>query len=117
MARAIYEIKLREHYFPALSENDALEMQINGGCHGLPDGDLVATPIVTEEHTMKLFVLAVTMYDTGIFTCTEVEKSVSSLARELGYYNNADELADAVIRWVERLDGMTLSEVEEWLIG
>jgi hypothetical protein len=118
MARAIYEIKLKERYVPAMNEADAFDTHLNVSNFGVEAKEDVEIKVaVQEEHTMKLFVLAVTMYDTDRFTSKEIEASVSALAHNLGYYANADELADVVMRWVERLDGMTLSEVEEWLIG
>lgn len=118
MARGMYEIKLKQNLFPELSKADALDtFNMDGGYAGLKEEDVEINLVVQEEHTMKLFVLAVTMYDTDRFTYKEIETSVCALARELGYFFNADDIADVVMRWVERLDGMTLSEVEEWLIG
>lgn len=118
MARGIYEIKLKDNFFPALSEEEALEMQNNGNCRAhLVDDEVEVTKIVSEEHTVKLFLLAKTMYDTEKFEYNEVESAVNALARELGYYNISSEVTDCVIKWVERFEDMALSELEEWIIG
>lgn len=117
MARGIYEVKLKERYFPAISAEDALEMQNNGTTGALLENETEVTCIVKEEHTMKLFLLAKTMNDTEKFEFNEVESAVCALARELGYYNTYAEVANCVLTWVERFDEMTLSDLEEWIIG
>lgn len=119
MARGIYEVKLKEHYFPALSAADAVEMRNNGACdESLSDGEVEVTLLVKEEHTMQLFLLAKTMYDMEKFTCQEVEVVISALARELGYFSIAEDIADCVTLWVERVaEDMTIPELEEWIIG
>ena len=118
MARAIYEIKLKNRLFPALNEQDALEMQETFVYSRMHDEDVVATCVVQEEHTMKLFFLAKSMYDAEKFEYLEVKAAVSALALKLGYYTTHEEVADCVISWVERVaEDMTVSELEEWLIG
>ena len=118
MGRAIYEIKLRENYFPATSAEDALEMQRNGNCSGiLQEGEVIVTPRVGEESTIKLFLLAKTMYDMEKYTYAEVKSAVTALAREMGYFAEAEQFAETVTTWVERFDDMPRSEFEEWLIG
>ena len=117
MARAIYEIKLKERYVPARSESDAFDTHVNVSEFVGTKEDVEIKMVVQDEHALKLFVLATTMYDTDRFSCEEIEASVRALAYRLGYYCNAEEVADTVVRWAERLDGLTLSEVEEWLIG
>lgn len=119
MARGIYEVKLREHFFPALSAADAVDMRNNGAVEEiLSDREVEVTLLVKEEHTMQLFLLAKTMYDMEKFTCQEVEAVISALAREMGYLDIAEEIADCVTLWVERVaEDMTLPELEEWIIG
>lgn len=119
MARGIYEVKLKEHYFPALSAAEAVEMQNNGSCNGnLQTEEVEVNLIVKEEHTMQLFLLAKTMYDMEKFDYHEVEAVVCALAREMGYFNIAAEVADCVIKWVERVaEDMTIHDLEEWVIG
>lgn len=118
MARGIYEIKLKNRLFPALSEEDAMEMQINGECRAsLSDEDIQVSLLVKEEHTMKLFLLAKTIYETEKFELSEVETAVRALAIQFGYYNIAAEVTDCIITWVERFDEMTPSDLEEWIIG
>lgn len=118
MARGIYEIKLKERYFPALSVAEAVDMQNNGNCHGLQEEDFEVTLIVKEEHTMQLFLLAKTMYDMEKFEYNEVKAVVRALALEMGYFSVADEVAECVLRWVERFDSdYTISDLEEWIIG
>ena len=118
MARGIYEIKLKNNYFPALSAADAMEMQANGEGRALCEEDVEVKEVVSEEHTMKLFILAKTMYDTEKFEWHEVEAAVCALAKELGYYVNDAEIANCVLTWVERLDdNFSLSDLEEWVIG
>lgn len=119
MARGIYEVKLRNRLFPALCEEDAMEMQNNGACRGcLSDEDVQVSLMVTEEHTMKLFFLAKSMYDSEKFEYLEVKSAVSALAIKLGYYTTYEEVTDCVISWAERVaEDMTVSELEEWLIG
>lgn len=117
MARGIYEIKLKDNLFPALSAAEALEM-----CHSTTTGALLENEteincIVKEEHVVKLFILAKTMYDTEKFECNEVESAVCALAQELGYYSKAAEVANCILSYVERFDEMTLSDLEEWIIG
>lgn len=119
MARGIYEARLKNRFYPALCEGDAMEMQVNGVCHcGLTDEDIEVSLVVKEEHTMKLFVLAKSMYDSEKFEYLEVKSAVSAVAIKMGYYTTYEEVAECVISWVERVaEDMTLSELEEWLIG
>ena len=118
MARGIYEVRLKNRFFPALCVEDATEMQNNGECRRcLSDEDIEVSLLVKEEHTMKLFLLAKTLYDTEKFELCEVETAVRALAIQFGYYNIAAEVTDCVITWVERFDEMTPSDLEEWVIG
>ena len=119
MARGIYEVRLKNRLFPALSEEDALEMQVMGNCRGgVSEEDMQVSMLVKEEHAMKLFYLAKSMYDSEKFEWTEVEAAVQSLAIRLGYYTNYQEVTDCVITWTERVaEDMTLEEFQEWLIG
>lgn len=118
MARGIYEIKLKERYFPALCAEDAMEMQLNDECRGLRDEDVEVTMVIKEEHTIKLFLLAKTMYDTEKFEYNEIEAAICALAREMGYYGKEAEVTNCVTTWVERIaEDMTPGELEEWLIG
>lgn len=115
MARGIYEIKLKERYFPALCAEDAMEMQINPS---LKDEDVEITMVVKEEHTMKLFLLAKTMYETEKFEYTEIEAALCALAQKMGYKGIEAEVVDCVTTWVERIaEDMSPGEFEEWLIG
>lgn len=117
MARAIYEIKLRENYFPALDVADALELRANGDYkHSPEDSEFEVHMVVKEEDTMKLFFFAKTIMDTEKFTSKEIEAAVGAMAKELGYFTNHSAVADCVIKWVERFDHMTLAELEEWII-
>lgn len=118
MARGIYEVKLRERYFPALCEADALEMQINSEACGLKDEDVEISLVISEEHTMKLFLLAKTMYETEKFDYTEIEAALFALIQKLGYRGREEEVAVCVTTWVERIvEDMSPGEFEEWLIG
>lgn len=119
MARGIYEIKLKERYFPALSATEALEMQNNGNyCGGEKDEEVEINLMVTEEHTMQLFLLAKTMSDMEKFNYQEIEAVIVALAREMGYSSIATEVADCVLTWVERVaEDMTIHDLEEWIIG
>jgi hypothetical protein len=118
MARAIYEVKLRENYFPATSVEDALEMQRNGNCCGLlQESEFIVTPRLGEESTIKLFLLAKTMYDMEKYTYQEVKAAVTALSREMGYFAEAEQFAETVTTWIERFDDMPRSEFEDWLMG
>lgn len=117
MARAIYEIKLNQNYFPARDVADALELRANGDWkHSPADDEFAVSMVVKEEDTMKLFFFAKTIMDTEKFTSKEIEAAVGAMAKELGYFTNYSEVADCVITWVERFDHMTLAELEEWII-
>ena len=119
MARGIYEVKLKEHYFPALSATDAVDMRNNISCEDVVSSEETEVSLlVKEDDTMQLFLLAKTMYDMEKFNCEEVEAVVAALARKMGYFNNAEEIADCVTLWVERVaEDMTLHELEEWMLG
>lgn len=119
MARGIYQIKLKDSYFPALSSADAVEMRNNGNTDvDLSDDEVEVSLIVQEEHTVRLFLLAKMMYDMEKFSCQEVEVALSALAREMGYFGIAEDIADCVTLWVERVaEDMTPHELEEWIIG
>ena len=118
MARGIYEIKLKERYFPAFDPEDALDMQLNGEYMELKDEDVEITKVVKEEHTIKLFLLAKTLYDTDKFEYNEIEAAVCAMAREMGYCDKEVEVTNCVTTWVERIaEDMTPGELEEWLIG
>lgn len=117
MARAIYEITLKQKYFPALDVADALELRANGDFKNSPsDEEFEVSVVVKEEDTMKLFFFAKTIMDTEKFNSKEIAASVGAMAKELGYFTNHAEIADCVITWVERFDHMTLAELEEWII-
>lgn len=119
MARGIYKVELKETYFPAHSAEEAVEMRNNGNCEDVLDRDEVEVKLVVqEEHTMQLFLLAKTMYDLEKFNCQEVEAVIAALARQFGYFGIAEEIADCVTLWVERIaDDMTPHDLEEWIIG
>lgn len=116
MAKELYEIKLKERYYPASSAAEALEVQCNGDLKNcLFEDDYEVSVVVKEEHTMKLFVLAKTMQDTEKYEYNEVEAAICALARELGYVKNYAEVTDCILTWVDRFDDMPLEELEEWL--
>lgn len=119
MARGIYEITLKENFFPELNERDALDtFNMDGGVAGLREDDVEIRRVVEEEHTMELFLLAKTMYDMEKFTEPEIEAVVRALAIEMGYHTIYKEVAACVIKWTERMtEDMTLHDMEEWLIG
>ncbi len=118
MARGIYEIQLNERFFPALSGLDALEMQRNGSGCGLSEDEVSIKLVVAEEHSMKMFLLAKTMYDSDKFNYKEVRAAVRAVALELGYVATCDQVADCVTTWIERVgEDMTVTEFEEWMIG
>jgi hypothetical protein len=118
MARGIYKIELKHPYFPALSAAEAVEMRNNCvGSSFIQDEEVEVKKVVLEEHTVQLFLLTKTMLDMEKFTAPEIDAVICALAKELGY-EDATAVADCVIRWTERItDDMTLSELEEWLIG
>ena len=118
MAREIYEIKLKDRYIPALSAADALDtLTLGGERMALKAGEVEISLIVQEEHTMKLFLLAKTMYDLDKFEYQHIKTAIGALAREMGYDNNSEEIADCIITWTERFEDMTLSDLEEWVFG
>ena len=118
MVRAIYEIKLKESYFPAMSGAEALHMHNSVTSGTLQEEDLDIKVAVNAEDTLKLFLLCKTMYDMEKFTFKEVWSAVKSLAVEMGYFASAEKLADTVTTWTERLaEDMTLQEFQEWLIS
>lgn len=119
MARRIYEIQLKNRFIPGLSQTDAAELWNEGEEEGkkLNEDEVEVNIVCSEEDTMKLFILAKIMYDTDKFNATEIERAVSTLATTLGYKTSL-EIAECVVRWVERMtDDMTLAEIEEWIIG
>lgn len=115
MARAIYEVKLKERYFPAHSEAEALEMQNESDC-GLKADEASVSLAVKEEHAVKLFLLAKTMYDTEKFDYNEVEVAVQALARELGYFTNYTEISGCIISWTERFCDIPMDEFVDWIL-
>lgn len=116
MAKELYEIKLKERYYPASSVDEALEVQCGGDLETcLSEDDYEVSVVVKEEHTMKLFVLAKVMQDMERYVYNEIEAAICALARELGYVKNYAEVADCVLTWVDRFDDMSLEELEEWL--
>ena len=118
MARCIYEVKLKERFFPAQSEEDAVEMQTNGTCRGaLTEDEVCVSPVVKEEDTMKLFVAAKAMSDLELFSSQEIEATIRSLVIQLGYCCNYVEIADCVLTWVDRFSDMSVNELQEWIIG
>ena len=118
MARAIYEIKLKESYFPALSGAEALNMQNNFTSGDLQEEDVDIRVAVTAEHTLKMFMLCKTMYDMEKYTTKEIACSIKALATEMGYFSETERLADMVTTWTERVsEDMTPQELQEWLIG
>ena len=118
MARAIYEIKLKDPYFPAESAEDALELfRTKDITLSVEDPQIEVTAVVSTEDTVKLFVLAKTMYDTERFELNQIRVAVRALAGQMGYYLDADKVTECVLSWAERFDEMELSEIEEWIIG
>ena len=117
MARGIYEVKLKERYYPALSAADAVEMQLvhNGVAE---ENDVEVSLVVKEEHTMQLFLLARTMYELEKFERDEIEVAVCALARKMGYFADTAEVVSCILNWVETtLEELTMHELEEWIIG
>lgn len=117
MARGIYEIKLKERFYPALSEADAVEMQFthNGAAE---ESDVEVSLAVREDHTMQLFLLARTMYELDKFERDEIEVVVCALARKLGYCTDTEDIVVCVLNWVEATsEELTIHELEEWIIG
>lgn len=118
MARAIYEIKLKEPYFPAESAAEAIEMLKAKDITLFFDGPgIEVTTVVDTPDTAKLFVLAKTMYDTERFELNQIRVAVRALAGQMGYYLDADKVTECVLSWTERFDEMDLSELEEWIIA
>ena len=118
MVRAIYEVRLKENYFPALSGAEALHMQNSFTSGNLQEEDVDIRVAVTAEHTVKMFLLCKTMYDMDKFDFKEIWSAIKALAVEMGYFAEAEKLADMVTTWTERIsEDMTLQEFQEWLIG
>lgn len=118
MARAIYEIKLKESYFPAMSGAEALHMQNSFTSGDLQEEDVELRVCVTAEDTVKMFLLCKTMYDMEKYTFKEIWSAVKALATEMGHFAEAERLADMVTTWTERVsEDMTIQEFQEWLIG
>lgn len=118
MARRIYEIKLRNGYVPALSEAEALEMQSGGSISGcLHEDDVSISICIPEADTVKMFLLAKTMYDTEKFSYQEVAAAVKAVAVELGYFRIAEDVVDMITTWVERFEELPADEFKEWLLG
>ena len=120
MARAIYKIELKQCYFPALSQAEAVELRNRSASCGedIQDEEVNVNIVVQEEHTMRLFRLAKLLMDMEEYTAPEIDAIICALARQLGYEDTCKEVADCVIHWVEKVaEDMTLSEMEEWVIG
>ena len=119
MARAIYKITLKDNLVPANSKQDALDMfNMDPGYAEFKEEDVNIEVLAKEEHAVKLFYLAKTMYDTEKFDCQEVEAAVRALATSFGYFSTAQEITDCILIWVERIaDDMTEEEFQEWLIS
>lgn len=118
MARAIYEIKLTEPFFPAQSANEAIELLKDKEPALFFSGPgIEVTTVVDEADTMKLFILAKTMYDTEKFELNQIRVAVRALAGQMGYYLQAEQITECVLSWTEKFDECTLSELEEWIIA
>lgn len=117
MAKSIYKIQLKEDLFPAVSAAEALEIQNNGNSFGvLQEDEVVVTPIVGEESTIKLFMLAKTMYDMEKYTYQEIKSTLTALACQMGYWKDSEQIAETVTTWVERFDELPADEFQEWLL-
>ena len=118
MAKALYDIKLKSSLVPASSEEDALEALSASLTMPLDIQDVDTSVVVTEEHTLKLFILAKSMMDSEKFVYNEILAAVTGACRAMGYYARAEALADCVVTWTERIaEDLTLAEMEEWLLG
>lgn len=118
MARAIYEVKLNPSLFPCNSAEEVDEMLIDAmGLKQSIKDSLTVEVKVKEEHTVKLFILGKTLFDTEKFEWNEVFSAVCALAQEFGYGEESKEIADSVLTWCERLSDMDSEEFDEWLIG
>lgn len=118
MAREIYEIKLKDPYFPAASVREAVEMLKQKDITlFFNDPGIEVNTVVTNADTVKLFVLAKTMYDTDRFELNQIRAAVKGLASQMGYYLESDKITECVLSWTEKFDEMDLSELEEWLIA
>lgn len=118
MSRAIYEIKLKEPYFPAKDTNDAIGMLKAKDTTLFFDGPgIEVTEVVNQQDTMKLFVLAKTMYDTDRFDLNQIRVAVKALAGQMGHYTRAEQVTECVLEWAEKFEEMSLSELEEWIIA
>lgn len=116
MGRCIYEVKLKQRYFPAFSKEEALRLRNQDDNATLTENDDVEIDVIVPEYeAMKLFVLAKIMQDNN-FDCQEVYEAVEALCKRMGYIQNRAEIAVCVADWVERFDMMTLEELKEWMM-
>ena len=118
MAREIYEIRLKNNLVPSTSASEALEaFNVQAGVDTLTEDETDIRVAVQEEHAVKLFVMAKTLYDTDKFEYEEIAGAIFSLAVSLGYYASASAVAECVTTWVERFYEMPNSDFQEWLLG
>lgn len=117
MGRTIYEIKLNNRYYPATSAEDVLEMVDPDTAQLLTGMSFTVSEVVNEEHTMKLLIAAKTLCEAELFESDEIEAAIRAMAIELGYYNTYADVTDCVLTWADRFTDMSVSELQEWIIG
>ena len=116
MGRCIYEVKLKQRYFPAFSKEEALRLRNQDDNATLTENDDVEIDVIVPEYeAMKLFVLAKIMQDNN-FDCQEIYEALEALCKRMGYISNRAEIAVCVADWVEKFDAITLEELKEWMM-
>lgn len=117
MARNIYAIKLKNSFIPAASAEDALDQYNTLADTELTPSEASVEIVVKEEHVMKMFILAKTMFDAEKFEYDEMQAAISALALKFGYYSAHEDITDCVLTWVERFADITPADLEEWVIN
>lgn len=115
MAKEIYLVSLKSSMTIAETADEAFDNLNGGSCHPHINGeDFNATAVVNEELTAKLLILHRAMNKTEKFDYQEIILAIKGIIpAHLSLY--ADDIADCISAWGERLEDLDDEEFMDWL--
>lgn len=114
--KKIYQVTLQSNLMPGENPEEAF----NRVCDNLDIKSLdmdyfKVEEVISAENTAKLYNTARMLYAAEKYEYKETEAMVHALATSMGYTLTAEEVASAILVWVERLEDTDDDEFFEWL--
>ena len=114
--KKIYRVTLQSNLMPGENPEEAFNrVYDNLDIKSLDVDYFKVEEVISAEHTAKLYTTARMFYATEKYEYKEVEAMTQALAISMGYPLSPEEVAQAILVWVERLDDCDDDEFFEWL--